>query len=206
MTHLRRSDYYVIDMPLVVARRLIGLHHYAHGCSNTATFCHGLYKRGDALDAFTCLGVAWWIPPTKVAARATWNGDWQQVLSLSRLVIVPNMPTNAASFLIAQSIKRIRRDGRFKCLVTYADTFQGHTGTIYRATNWEYMGLQGNHATYIDPETERIVACKSHMRTRTHAEMLALGYEAVGRYGKHKFRMLLAPEPINSMKIVAHAS
>jgi hypothetical protein len=88
-----------------------------------------------------CLGVAWWMPPTRAAAEANWEGDFREVLSLSRLVIVPDVPKNAASFLIGKSIHLIRKDGRFCCLLTYADTSQGHDGGIYRATNWEYMGL-----------------------------------------------------------------
>lgn len=188
-THLRASDYYVTDVPVAIATQLVTAHHYARGGPNTATFAHGLFRHGDALH---CLGVAWWIPPTRSCAEASWpGGDWRQVLSLSRLVIVPGMPTNAASFLIGQSIKAIRSDGRWRCLITYADEWQGHTGAIYRATNWEYLGTTKAEATFVDPQTGRMVSRKAGPRTRNRAEMAALGYTCIGRFRKHKYRLLL---------------
>jgi hypothetical protein len=176
-------------VPLSTCQRIVSEYHYAGGGPNTATFRHGLIRADDPL---TVWGVAWWIPPTRSAAEASWDGDWRAVLSLSRLAIVPDAPTNAASFLIAGSIKRIRRDGRWRCLITYADDWQGHTGTIYKATNWEYMGLTTPEPTFVDG-AGRMVARKAGPKTRTRAEMEALGYKKVGSYAKHKFRKLIQP-------------
>lgn len=185
--HLHKAEYRVATASLDTCRRLVTEHHYAHGGSNTATFRHGLFT---ATEAGACLGVAWWLPPTKTAALATWDGDWRRVLSLSRVVLVPGLPTNAASYLIGRSIRLIRQDGRFRCLVTYADTQQGHTGAIYRATNWEYMGLSTPEPTYVDGEG-RMVARKAGPRTRTRTEMVELGCTDIGSHPKHKFRMIL---------------
>ena len=184
----RAADHEVRTVPLSLCRELVEKHHYARGGSNTAVYRHGLFRKGQD----ECLGIAWWLPPTKVAAQSSWDGDWRIVLSLSRLVIVPGMPTNAASFLIGRSIRLIEAEGRFKCLVTYADGWQGHVGTIYRATNWEPVGLTSPEAVWVDPRTGRMVARKAGPRTRTNAEMQALGYQCVGRYPKHKFRMILS--------------
>jgi hypothetical protein len=115
---------------------------------------------------------------------------WQGVLSLTRLVIVPDMLTYAASFLLGQSIKLIRADPRWTTLLTYADEGQGHTGAIYRATNWEYMGLMPGQLAYKTPEG-RQVSRKSSNKTRTNAEMLELGYLNAGRTNKHKYRLKL---------------
>ena len=81
---------------------------------------HGLYRRGEWLGA-PCYGVAWWIPPTRSAAAAWWL-DPDEVLVLSRLVIIPGTPKNAATFLLMRSVKML--DPRWKCLLTYADTWQ----------------------------------------------------------------------------------
>lgn len=190
---LRREDWRVDTVPLVTCQRLVAAHHYAGGGPNTATFRHGLLRVDEPLRVW---GVAWWIPPTRTAAEASWDGDWRQVLSLSRLVVVPEAPPNAASFLIGRSIALIRRDGRWRCLVTYADEWQGHTGAIYRATNWEYMGLTQAEPTFVDGKG-RMVARKAGPNTRTRTEMKRLGYEEVGRFARHKFRRLISPsEPI----------
>lgn len=185
---IRARDFTVETVPLSVCQDLVSRWHYAGGGSNTATFRHGLFHREDLTK---CLGVAWWLPPTKNAAIATYpEGDWRLVVSLSRLVVSPELPQNAASFLIGRSVRHIRADGRFKCLVTYADDWQGHEGTIYRATNWQYLGRTKPEAKWVD-ETGRQVARKA-TRTRTNAEMLELGYRRIGSYAKHKYRMVLA--------------
>lgn len=187
-THLRRSDYVVRTIPLAQAQELVREYHYSRGGANTATFRHGLFHIGDPE---TPLGVAWWIPPTKSAANATHPSNWRGVLALSRLVIVPGMPTNAASFLMASSIRLIRKDARWECLVTYADTWQGHTGAIYKATNWTYVGTTAPESVWVDPVTDRMVARKAGPKTRTRQEMLDLGYKHLGRFSKHKYAMWL---------------
>lgn len=186
--HLRRQDYVVRTIPLSQAQELVRLHHYSRGGSNTATFRHGLFHVDD-LD--TPLGVAWWIPPTKSAALATHPTNWRGVLTLSRLVVVPGMPTNSASFLMAASIRLIRQDPRWECLVTYADSWQGHTGAIYKATNWTYVGETAPESVWVDPSTQRMVARKAGPRTRTKQEMLDLGYQHLGRFPKHKYAIWL---------------
>ena len=106
------------------------------------------------------------------------------MLALSRLVVVPGVPSNAAGFLLARSMKLL--PPRWHTLVTWADTRHGHDGTLYRAANWEYAGLmRGSSHTFVDA-TGRQVAVKAK-RTRSHAEMEALGYTRLPPAPKHKF-------------------
>lgn len=180
---LRKAEWHVVDhVPLAKARTLVEGYHYARGASNTATYLHGLLRRDD--DSAALYGVAWWIPPTKSAALATYPEDWRGVLALSRLVLLPSAPKNAATFLLAAAMKQIDRK-RWPCLVTYADEWQGHTGGIYRAANWTYVGRTTPEATFV--LDGRMLARKAGPKTRTRAEMAALGAVLVGRFAKHKF-------------------
>ena len=179
---LKAKEWEVQTIGMERASELVREFHYSGGGSNTAVYRHGLFPAGCFMDAH-CVGVASWIPPTPDAARATYPENWQGVLSLSRLAIGP-APKNAASFLLGRSMQLIDRE-RWPCLVTYADTWRGHTGAIYRATNWQYVGLTKPQRTYV--VNGRIVARKAGPRTRTHAEMLALGAECIGSFAKHKF-------------------
>jgi hypothetical protein len=180
----RRADWWVRSISLETAQESVTRLHYAKGGSNTATYRFGLFRRGEELMDAWCLGVAWFIPPTKSAALATFPENWQGVLTLSRFVIEPAVPKNAASFLLAKATKMIDRE-TWPCLVTYADEWQGHTGTIYRAAGWEYVGMTQPEATFV--RAGRMVARKAGPKTRTHAEMQAMGAEMVGKFAKHKF-------------------
>jgi hypothetical protein len=183
-TRLKKSDWIVRELgDMELADRMVRKYHYAAGASNTATYLHGLFRQGDIFNE-QCCGVAWWIPPTKQAAQATYPERWRGVLCLSRLVIVPDVPKNACTFLLARSRKLIDRT-LWPCLVTYADEWQGHTGGIYRADNWTYLGLTRPERTY--RIKGRMVARKAGGKTRTHSEMMELGAEMVGSFSRHKF-------------------
>ena len=184
---LKKSDYEVKTIPLATCQQMVQKYHYARTGSNTATFRHGLFLK---TQPETCLGVAWWIPPTKSAALANYPSNWKAVLVLSRLVVHPDVPQNAASFLIMASVKLIRQDLRWEYLLTYADEWQKHSGTIYKATNWKYLGKTTPEATWVDTEG-RMVARKAGPHTRTKAEMESLGYKMIGRYSRHRFGMSL---------------
>ncbi|MCG8400020.1 MAG: aspartyl-phosphate phosphatase Spo0E family protein [Firmicutes bacterium] len=183
---LHKAEWEVRPVSLDEARVVVENHHYARGAANTAVATHGLFRRNEWFGA-RCYGVAWWIPPTREAGGAVWcNPD--EVLALSRLVLVPEAPRNAATFLLMRSVRML--DQRWRCLLTYADTWRGHTGHIYRAAGWEYLGLTQPKAIFtVDG---RLTAIKAGPRTRTHAEMHAMGAKLVGRFPKHRFRYVRA--------------
>ncbi len=180
---LSKHEWRVENLPLETARHLVKDYHYSRGASNTATYLHGLFPKDWHWYA-QAVGCAWWIPPTKTAARAQAGDDWQGVLALSRLVIQPNTPKNAASFLLSKSMFLIDRE-RWPVLVTYADEWQGHTGAIYRATGWQYDGLTGPQPTYV--KNGVMIARKRGNITRTHAGMIDIGAEFIGKFRKHRF-------------------
>jgi hypothetical protein len=188
----KKADYWVRPIRHALALSLVEEHHYARGGSNTRVFTHGLFLRRGPVN---CLGVAWWIPPTKSCGKRWWPDDAQSVLSLSRLVLAPDLPKNAATFLLMQSVRLIRKAGeKWRCLITQADTWQGHTGHIYRVAGWEDCGLGVPEDVWVNPETGKMVARKAGPKTRTRSEMREHGYEFKGRFAKHRFRLIL-PAP-----------
>lgn len=57
-------------------------------------------------------------------------------------VVVQTKTKNAASFLVAGSLKLLPAPC---AVVSYADMEQGHCGIIYQATNWLYTGSTKSH-------------------------------------------------------------
>lgn len=182
---LRKAQYSVKPISHREAARFIEAHHYAKGMSNTRTFAFGLFQK----EFSELLGVSVWIPPTKIAALSVYK-DFTKVLALTRLAVHPSAPKNACTFLLAQSRKQIKKDGRFACLLTFADTYRNHTGGIYRADNWEYLGLTKPSPVYLDADG-RMMGRKRGGKTLRASEMVELGFKSVGSFPKHKFRFLL---------------
>jgi hypothetical protein len=91
------------------------------------------------------------------------------VWELARLYLLDEIPRNAETWLIAQSIKHIRRNyPTIGMLVSYADPSVGHSGTIYRAGNWIYDGLtdaerKTPRSDYVNPLTGQKYSRRGHV-------------------------------------------
>lgn len=71
-----------------------------------------------------------------------------EVLELVRVAL--NGRQKATSEAVSASLRMVRKDARnVRMIVSYADTEQGHLGTIYQATNWKYVGVSKGHAYYV---------------------------------------------------------
>lgn len=183
---LRAADWRVEPCPASDAVALVRQHHYSRSAANTSVAAHGLYREAEG-----CLsplyGAALWMPPLPPAARAVVGDgeDWRGVLVLSRLVVVPDAPPNSASFLLGRSMKLLDRD-RWPVLLTYADTRMGHTGAIYKATNWESHGEVAGGDVWIGPDGEQR-GRRRGPRTLSAADMRALGFSRVPSMPKIRF-------------------
>jgi hypothetical protein len=64
------------------------------------------------------------------------------VIELRRLCCVDKTPKNTESFFIAKTLQWLKKHTQIKTVVSYADMEQNHTGTIYKASNFECLGQQ----------------------------------------------------------------
>jgi hypothetical protein len=179
---LRRADWRVAACSQVDAVEFITRTHYALGAPNTSVARHALYER----DSEKLRGVALWLPPTKVAAASVAGDDWRGVLSLSRLCIDDEVPRNGASYLLGASMRMLDRS-RWPTLLTYADTREGHTGAIYRATNWRCVGEVPGTDTWQHAETGERRGRKRAGWNYTAEQMRDLGYVHLQRVPKIKY-------------------
>lgn len=63
-------------------------------------------------------------------------------LECKRFCLAPKAPKNAASWFMAKCLKHLKQDGKYSAVVSYSDPEQNHTGTIYKASNYMYLGEQ----------------------------------------------------------------
>lgn len=132
---LKPADFLIGEIPLAKAKELVEKHHYAHSSPSAATVCFGLFSQGHDF-----LGAAIFRPAVWGVAKSISPNDPQSVLCLSRFVLTPALPKNSASYFLSQCIRRLKLRPKIKTLVTFADTWQGHDGCIYKASNWQFKG------------------------------------------------------------------
>lgn len=180
--NLDKRAWKVAPLSFDKASMLIKTYHYSRSHSKQDVALHGLFLIQDDYNALP-YGVCWWIPPASPSVARYCSEDFAGVLSLSRMALTPDAPRNAASFLLSRSIKLLPE--RYHTLVTYADTWQGHTGGIYKATNWHYDGLTDKKPVYVDNEGA-VVSTRRGDKT-TSIESMNEQYILLGHYPKHRF-------------------
>lgn len=85
-----------------------------------------------------------------------------EVLELRRLVLDDDAERNSESRVIGWTIRYIRNHyPKVKIIVSYADPAYGHTGTIYKASNFIYMGTSAADTAYYDFETNKTYHSRS---------------------------------------------
>jgi len=94
------------------------------------------------------------------------------------------------SQIVTYSLKMLdEKEENIRAVVSYADPVQDHTGGIYQAMNWTYIGRTS-------PTTIRVDEDGNQVHTRTHNMAQANGYSTAEEYeslskkkvpGKHKY-------------------
>ena len=114
---------------------------------------------------------------------------------LARLYLLDEVPQNAETWLIAQSVKWIKRHRPEVCnLVSYADPSAGHSGTIYRAANWREDGRTDDErksprCDYYDARTGKKYGRRGNMPADAIVERRP-------RVSKHRFALAIRrPNP-----------
>ena len=168
-------------MPNVI-KSLIIEHHYR---------CFGIYVDDDLA------GAAVFTAGPRLAFRVLSGASPQQVAVLARLWLSDDLPKNAESRIIAILIRLLRREQRWKLLLSYADPGAGHEGVIYRASGWLYLGT-GQPSRYLDIGDGKAV----HPRTVYgrlgannvgHLRRTGMEVRQLIQNGKHRYAYVLDP-------------
>lgn len=64
----------------------------------------------------------------------------EDILELRRLCCIDNTPKNTESYFIGHCLRWLQNNTEVKKILSYADETYGHQGTIYKASNFEYLG------------------------------------------------------------------
>jgi hypothetical protein len=105
------------------------------------TFC--LFREGN-FGIPEMVGVCIYTRPAGPTAGQSYYPEApDKVLELRRLCLIDSTPKNAESYFVSRTIKWLKQNTDWEFILSYADMEQGHTGVIYRASNFEYVGITG---------------------------------------------------------------
>jgi hypothetical protein len=133
-------------------------------------------------------------PPVRKEVATKEGMKHDEVLELDRFCISPKFQIkNMASKVMSMAISKIRLERPdIHALVSFADTAQGHTGVIYKASNWKKIGMSASSYEYMRSDGERMnkktvydTARRRGMNEKEYAA--SLGLTKVILPSKHKF-------------------
>lgn len=149
--------------------------HYSRSVPSVS-LAYNVYNDNDEW----CGVVAYGIGANNNIAKA-YNLGQGEVVELVRVAL--NGKQKTTSQAVAISLKLLKKDAPLvKLVVSYADTAQGHEGTIYKASNWDYVG-DSMAESAIDPADGKV----KHTRTLHSIYGSVKGFERVKDKPKKKF-------------------
>lgn len=130
-------NYTVELVERAVVRDFIEQHHYSHNINGLmSSYCFAMYDQDNHMVGAMIYG--------KLGMANAWKkyGDSiEEVMELRRLVLVDDTPKNSESFFIGRTLRWLKANTPVTTIVSYADPNYGHSGVIYRATNFEHVGM-----------------------------------------------------------------
>jgi hypothetical protein len=170
-------------MPSVI-KSLVTDRHYLHSMPAAPRRCYGVYLR-DVLA-----GAAVFTSGPRHGYRLLSACRPQEVSVLARLWLSDELPKNSESRVIGILMRLLRRDTDWKLILSYADPSAGHTGTIYQASGWAYLGMtQPGNAVIVSGERIHSRTCGSRFGSGSIRHLRATGVPAVREPepGKHRY-------------------
>ena len=116
-------------------------HHYSHNVNGIQSYHHfGLYTEGN-FGLPKMIGAMMYAIPSMPATASKYNPiNPNKCLELRRLVCIDDTPKNTESYFIGKTFKWLKTFTDMEVIVSFADQHYGHSGTIYKATNFDYLG------------------------------------------------------------------
>lgn len=145
-----------------------------------------------------CIAICKFSSVIREEVATSMNINPRQVLELDRFCIHPGyQKKNFASWFLSRISRSIFQDpnfGKIVCLVSFADKTYGHFGTIYKAANWDQIGIVrpdyyyiGEDGFILHKKTLYNRACKMSMKEKEYADK----HNYHKSFGKEKIKFML---------------
>ena len=166
-------------------------YHYLADAKYFSMYDYGLFIE-DVL-----VGVASFsLPQGNVALKGWFSlpNTTKDILELSRLCVLPELNgSNATSFLLSNSIKKLKKDYNIRAVITLADSSR-HVGSIYQVCNFSYYGLTDKKSDFYreDGKKNPRGSTKNSKgvwieRTRKHRYAFVMGSDLECNYNKKEY-------------------
>ena len=116
-------------------------HHYSQNINGIQSYHHfGLYTDGN-FGLPKMIGAMLYGIPSMPATATKYNPiNPNRCMELRRLVCIDDTPKNTESYFVGKPLRWLKANTDVEVVVSFADQHYGHSGIIYKASNFEYLG------------------------------------------------------------------
>lgn len=162
--HITARDLLVIKCEVAEIRDFIEINHYSHNINGVKIKHCFKIEYNNILVGGIIFGAM------STTAWKKFSDSENKVIELRRFVLLDNVGKNSESRVIGFCLRELKRiDPDISIVVSYADPYHDHYGTIYKASNFEYIGLSGKDNGYIDVDTGKTYHSRA-LRTKYKGE------------------------------------
>ncbi len=188
----KARDLWVKPIPAKAGRRLCEAHHYLHSYPGGAFLNLGVFAAHRLLGVLV-LGAG----PTNLH-RLFKCARNNEVACLARLWLDDRLGRNSESRVLGVVLRLLRKEqSTLKALVAYSDPSVGHTGMIYRAAGFLYLGESMAMPLYRLPDGSvhhsRSLAHSYGTYSRKHFASFGVDVDLVQQSPRHTYVVLIDP-------------
>jgi len=205
------SDLSVVDISMSRGREFIKEHHYTGGCA-VASMIWGVEYAETLVGA-----IAFHTPISENLRKSIFEADSpkpcdcshidgdhyyrQHLTELHRLVTLDDCPKNTESWFISKALSRLKEyKPKYWAVVSFADSTEDHTGTIYQASNALYYGMTAESTFYRDQEGT-LRPPRNGGENISVAEARKRGWEVEERGQKHRYLFLIGDSEMSKQEL-----
>ena len=136
----RVKDFTVVPTDIATVRDFIETHHYSGNVNGIRIAqCFALYN-GEPMQ-WNLIGGMIYGAFGMANAWKKYGESESDVVELRRLCCIDDTPKNTESYFIGRTLRWMKRNTDYKVVISYADAHYDHVGTIYKASNFEHIGM-----------------------------------------------------------------
>jgi len=125
----------VEEVPVQAIREVIESNHYSANINGVAAkHCFRLRYEGIVLGGIIYGSMAMANQWKKYADKES------DITELRRLACIDDTKKNTESYFIGGTLRWMKKHTKYKRVISYADETHGHTGVVYKATNFKHVG------------------------------------------------------------------
>ena len=161
---MKASDLVISPCLLADIRLFVETHHYSGSVNGVkVTTCYRVDHCGILVGAVI-------YGQMSTTAWKKFGRSEIEVLELRRLVLIDDAPKNSESRVVGWTLRHIRKNlPLVKVVVSYADPYYGHSGIIYKASNFKYLGMSAKDNGFHNPITGKTYHSRA-LRTKYNGD------------------------------------